>query len=217
MAILRNWLVALAATTAATLLCMAYVDRPAAEFFYLHVRESAIGDFIRTVFAPSLGVPVLAFLLIAWCALRRAMRAAVPGWMQTLLIYSWAIMLGVATERMLKHVFGRRIPREFIPDHDAYGFLWLHGHESTAFPSGTAIIGWSIATLLWLTAPKYRPIAIAFATLPCAAAIVIADHWVADVIAGAFIGTFLGWATLQLIGQPNSASESQVEGDNSAR
>jgi membrane-associated phospholipid phosphatase len=196
--ITRNWLVAFVVTVAATPLCMVYADRPAAEFFYRHVREAPSGHAVREIFAPAPAIVLVALLVLAASAIGRAVRGDVPGWAKTPLLYSWAILLGVATERILKHLFGRLSPQTFVVDHSA-GFLWFQGNESTAFPSGTAIVSLTIATLLWLTS-RWRTIAIALAGLPCLAVIINADHWISDVIAGAFVGTFLGWATLHLVG-----------------
>ncbi len=60
----RTWLFAFGATTVATLVCTAYVDRPIALFFDAHLRHTAAWGWISLALAP-LDLVVIAALLFS--------------------------------------------------------------------------------------------------------------------------------------------------------
>jgi membrane-associated phospholipid phosphatase len=93
---------------------------------------------------------------------------------------------------------------EFL-DTKASSFLFenkLGGPHWSSFPSGTATISAAIVATIWLIAPRLRLTCALLAGLVCAAVIVTNQHWVSDVIAGAFLGASIGWMTVALLGSP---------------
>jgi uncharacterized membrane protein len=81
---------------AAVALCVAYVDRPVAEFFDSHVRHTELWYYVDLFLAPFALVVVAAlFLLLAagvWVLSGRKLAA----WTSTPLLCSWSLMWGLA-------------------------------------------------------------------------------------------------------------------------
>jgi membrane-associated phospholipid phosphatase len=121
------------------------------------------------------------------------------SWTRTPLLGSWAAMWAIAADIILKHIFGRAWPDPtYIQDH-LYGFRLLHGSPHwNSFPSGTAAISAAIASVLWIEMQRSRLLAALIVILLCAAVVLTNYHWVGDVIAGVFLGTSIGWMTVQL-------------------
>ena len=65
----RRWQYALSVCVIAVVVCVMYVDRPAAEFFNMHVRHTGVWEWIGRLLAPFEVVPVAAlfFLLGSGC------------------------------------------------------------------------------------------------------------------------------------------------------
>jgi membrane-associated phospholipid phosphatase len=80
-----------------------------------------------------------------------------------------------------------------------YEFRLLHGSPYwDSFPSGTAAISAAIASVLWIKMPRWRAMSAVIVVLLCVAVVITNYHWVGDVIAGAFLGTSIGWMTVRL-------------------
>jgi membrane-associated phospholipid phosphatase len=75
----------------------------------------------------------------------------------------------------------------------------MHGGPHwQSFPSGTAAISAAIVSVLWTAIPRWRAIGVLSIALLCVAVVITNYHWVGDVIAGTFLGTSIGWMTVQL-------------------
>jgi membrane-associated phospholipid phosphatase len=194
----RNWLAALAVTTVAVIVCIAYIDRPVAEFFDVHLR-GAPRVWINRALAPVDLIVVMALLFLLACGMRVVFGGALAPWTRTPLLCCWAAMLATAAETIFKQLFGRGWPDPtYVRDH-VYGFHWLRGGPHwESFPSGTAAISFAVATVLWIAAPRWRAFAVAATSILCVAVVVINGHWVGDVIAGAFLGVTIGWITVAM-------------------
>jgi hypothetical protein len=197
---LRNWLIAGAATVVATLLCVFYVDRPLVEYFEIHLRHTEIWNVLHAALFAVVFVPVAAMVFLfacgAWVVSGRSLSrsARVP------LLCSWATMWALGAEAILKPIFGRGWPDPTYLREHLYAFRPLQGiHEHwNSFPSGTALVSWAIAAVLWNTVPALRFTAVAFVTVLCVVMVVMNLHWLGDMLPGIFLGASIGWMTARL-------------------
>jgi membrane-associated phospholipid phosphatase len=196
---LKSWLVAFALTVIAVAVCVAHVDRPVAEFLDQHVRHTIVWIWLERALAPLNFIVVAALLFLFACGIRAVSGGALGSWTRTPLLCSWATMWAIAAEIIFKRLFGRGWPDPTYIQDGFYGFHWLHGGAHwESFPSGTAATSVAIATVLWIVAPRWRSAGMLIAAALCAAVVVTNDHWVGDVIAGAFLGVSIGWMTVKL-------------------
>jgi membrane-associated phospholipid phosphatase len=195
----RKWLIAFASTAIAVVICDAYVDRPVANFFEQNVRHTIAWSWIERALSPLDYIVLAALMFLLVCGLRAMFGGALATWTHAPLLCSWAAMWAVAAQMIFKRVFGRGWPDPtYVQDH-LYGFHWLQGGlHWESFPSGTATISVAIASVIWIAAPRWRGAAALAASLLCIAVVVTNDHWVGDVLAGAFLGANIGWMTIAL-------------------
>ncbi|MBI5733880.1 MAG: phosphatase PAP2 family protein [Candidatus Kerfeldbacteria bacterium] len=69
---------------------------------------------------------------------------------------------------------------------------------SKSFPSDHATVAFLFAYLLSAHKKSYRPLALVLAVLVSWGRLAVGVHYLTDVLAGAFIGSLLGWGTRQL-------------------
>jgi membrane-associated phospholipid phosphatase len=200
----RCWLLALALCVLAVPVCMAYVDRPVADFLEAHFRHTEFWVWLNRALQP-LGIVVLgAFFFLFGCGVWTISGRKLPPWTEMPLLFSWSVIWAVATEFIFKRIFGRAWPDpSYVRDHH-YGFHWLHGTTHwDSFPSGTAAVSTAIVSMLWIVRPRWRAAGLLVLVLLSIAIVVGNYHWVSDVIAGAFLGVTIGWATPQLLSFQN--------------
>jgi len=195
----RTWLFAFAATIVLTLVCIAYVDRPVALFFDGHLRHTAAWGWLSRALAPLDLVVITALLFLFGCgAWVLSGRLLAPG-SRTPLLCSWAGMWATAADIIFKRIFGRAWPDPGYVQNRVYEFRLLHGGPHwESFPSGTAAISAAIASVLWIVMPRWRALSAFIVVLLCVTVVITNYHWVADVIAGTFLGTSIGWMTVHL-------------------
>ena len=195
----RSWLIAGAATVIATLLCIAYLDRPLAELFELHLRHTPVWNGLYVALLPLGLVPLAAVIYLFACGAWILSGRLLPRSTIAPLLCSWATVWAIAATVILKRTFGRGWPDpEYVRDH-LYGFHLLHGGAHwESFPSGTAAISCAIVSVLWILMPRRRTVCVLIVALLCAAVVVANFHWLSDVLAGAFLGSTVGWMTTQL-------------------
>lgn len=185
-------------------MCVAYVDRPIAEFFDAHFRHTEWWRYLDNFLAPLVWVVVAAlfFLLGAggWVISGRKLAA----WTTTPLLCSWSAIWGLAAQTIFKEIFGRAWPDPTYVQNHLYGFHFLHGGPHwSSFPSGTAVITTAIVSVVWIRRPRIRTrhlrtSAVLLAVALLSSVIVTNGHWVSDVIAGSFLGVSIGWMTVKL-------------------
>lgn len=208
----RRWLILLFLCVIAVFVCVGCVDRPAAEFFNAHLCHTPQAAWIESSFAPLVLIPAsaLLFLFAAGCWLLSGRQLG--RWAQKPLLCCWSTIWAMAAEFAGKELFGRGWPDPTYIEYHLYGFRFFHaGPQWTSFPSGTATITTALCTTIWLIAPRLRLPMLILPVLICVAVIVTNDHWIADVIAGAFLGTSIGWMTVRMLGsqvQPASSGNS---------
>jgi membrane-associated phospholipid phosphatase len=195
----RYWLRALALCAAAVGFCIAFVDRPLALFFDTHVRHTELWFWLDRGLRPfPLTIAVAAAFVFAcavWLISGRQLRA----WAEIPFLGSCSAIAAGAFDRILKRFFGRGwTDPTFIHDH-LYGFHLLHGERHwDAFPSGTAAVSVAILAVLWILKSRWRLPGMALVILLMAAVLITNYHWLSDVIAGTFLGGWIGWLTVRL-------------------
>ncbi len=196
----RNWLIAGAVTVIATLVCVAYIDRPLAEFFDLHVRHTVVWNGLYAALFPLGLVPVVAMLFLFGCGAWVLSGRSLPQSTWAPMLCSWATMWAIAVETILKRIFGRGWPDPtYLQDH-LYGFHLLQGgHEHwNSFPSGTALVSCSLAAMLWHAMPSWRVPVVVLVVMLCSAIVLTNLHWLGDLLPGIFLGSSMGWMTVRL-------------------
>jgi membrane-associated phospholipid phosphatase len=108
---------------------------------------------------------------------------------------------------ILKRAFGRSDVQMWTgstPEEGHLGihsFHFLHGNPQRFddFPSGTTTIATAIIAVVWILAPRLRILCL-LALVGISIGLVITNsHFVADVIAGIFVGWSIGWMTVRLL------------------
>ena len=195
----QTWLFAFGATTVVVVVCIAYVDRPVALFFDGHLRRTAAWVWLSRALAPLDLVVIMALLFLLGCGVWVLSGRLLGPWTQTPLLCSWAGMWATAADIIFKHIFGRAWPDPAYIQNRVYEFRLLHGGPHwDSFPSGTAAISAAIAAVLWIKMRRWRAISTVIVVLLCVAVVIANYHWVGDAIAGAFLGTSIGWMAVEL-------------------
>jgi membrane-associated phospholipid phosphatase len=197
----RRLLLALALCAISILVCISYVDRPAAEFFHAHVRPYAVWTWLNGLLAPLVVIPVVALLFQFGVGLWLLCGRRLASWTSTPLLFSSGTIWAIAAEFVFKQLFGRGSPDPTYLANHLYGFRFLHAAEGwRSFPSGTATIALTIAAIACLRLPRWRVTVSILAGLACIAVTITNGHWVSDVIAGMFLGACIGWMTVTISG-----------------
>jgi len=196
----RDWLWACALSVVAVGLCVAYVDRQLAQWLDVHVRHTDFWTALNLALYPFLLVVPAALFFLLGCGVSLISGRSLRPWTALPILCSWAAMWAVASEIILKRIFGRGwVDPTFVRDH-LYGFHFLHGETHwDAFPSGTATVSFAILSVLWILKPRWRTAGTATVVLLSAAVVIGNYHWLSDVIAGAFLGVTIGWETVALL------------------
>ncbi|HTI00194.1 MAG TPA: phosphatase PAP2 family protein [Acidisoma sp.] len=175
-----------------------FLDRPVA--FLMHRL------FHRSLFFVPLIGPAQLALSLAPPALAVATIAGGMGWRPdrrgwTGIICALAVTIAIAFKNELKYLFGRVWPETWTNKnpsliHDGvYGFFPMHGGDGWAsFPSGhTAAIG-AVAGVLWWRAPELRWLWALLILMTAVGLLGGNYHFLADIIAGGYLGFGIGWA-----------------------
>jgi membrane-associated phospholipid phosphatase len=108
-----------------------------------------------------------------------------------LLVFYAVAISGLAAD-LLKYLFPRARPGIYL-DGGSYGFHifpLLHGwdHGWNSFPSGHAATAFSAAAAFSILFPRFRFLFYGVAALIAFSRVAVAEHYVSDIIAGAFLG-----------------------------
>jgi membrane-associated phospholipid phosphatase len=207
----RRFLPALALCAGSVLVCVYYLDRPAAEYFNAHVRPFAVWTWLNRLLAPLIVIPVAALFFQFAAGLWLLLGRRLASWTQATLLYSSGAIWALSAEFILKQIFGRGSPNPTYLVNHLYGFRFLSASEGwSSFPSGTATIALTIVTITWLRLPQWRVAVSILAGLACIGVTVTNVHWVSDVIAGMFLGTSVGWMTVAISAAGTSAASTKM-------
>lgn len=208
--LLLRTVAALTLTAGLSLLCVLFVDRPAASFLHEY---SAVGSDLwqlgprwsdRLKYFSALAI----FFVVVWRVWKKG------GRVQAVLLAMAANLIVVtALKDGLKWAFGRYWPETWTHGnpswiaHGAYGFHPFHGGIAYAsFPSGHAAVVFSVAAILWIGCPRGRWCYAAVCGALCIALAGMNYHFVSDVLGGAAIGWITGvyMARLFRLDQPRT-------------
>ena len=196
----RRSLVWLAVCILAVILCMAYIDRPVADFVQEHLHRrvlvACMDGFLYL--AP---LALLLALLLLFAAGYSAFRGQKLGsWAQTPLLCSWSGVWALSVEVVLKRIVGRSsVDPNYIVGH-YYGFQPFHGVGSyESFPSGTTAVAAALLAVAWLRFPSLRGVWVLLLLLTAFALVATHSHWVSDIIGGGFLGFLVGSMTTRLL------------------
>jgi hypothetical protein len=160
------------------------LDQPIHDYMVDHQSTAAtdVADVAKT-FHEAEGTLAISGALMAGGLILRDMKIAQTG-MQVLVSYGLTSGMMIAT----KWAFGRSRPSQ-TPD-DNTGFDWFDGTENSAFPSGAAVVTFSLATTLAdaIGHPAATVVLYTGATLNAWARVYADRHWFSDVALGALYG-----------------------------
>ena len=132
-------------------------------------------------------------LLMAALAIIRIVRGSLPDYSKAVFVACGASLLAfILNDYTLKIIFGRYNPHVFFTIQPDRLFNFMHGNQTSAFPSGHMVMATAFAAVLVRAYFRTWPL---FAGLLGLAAIllVLGDwHFLSDVIAGIFVGGTVG-------------------------
>ncbi|HUK59582.1 MAG TPA: phosphatase PAP2 family protein [Stellaceae bacterium] len=201
---LRRFALLLGLDALAIVASYAWLDRPAARFFATIGPAWDTAFSFITKFGVSTGYLVIAALLAAGFAFSarrttdpaRKRRHGQEAWRASFVFVTVA-GAGLIGD-ILKPVFGRARPRLFLND-GIFGFTWHGAHAAYwSFPSGHAITIVSLAAALFVIERRLWSIYVAAAFLVMASRVVLDQHYVSDLVAGAFLAGTATWLAATL-------------------
>jgi membrane-associated phospholipid phosphatase len=202
-----RWAIAFSALCLICIISFLFFDRPVALWMNGY-RDSAINMFFRAItrFGQSEWYLVPGFLTFM------VFRKHMPDIsMAGLFLFSAVAISGLAAD-LLKYLLPRARPGVFFHE-GMYGFRitpLLHGwdHDWNSFPSGHSATAFSAAAVFSILFPKFRVIFFCIAVLISFSRVAVSEHYVSDVIAGAFLG--IGTAVLILNRYSSRNSDEQA-------
>ncbi len=182
LAVRRGVVVLWAVAASLSLVCMAFLDGRIAE-----AADALPGGVYRVAQTKSdwltLGyvwpVIVLSALICVWGGLRDAAR-----WLMFAILAS---LLSGAVVNVIKFVVGRQRP--FVRPHEPLQFeVFSTAYKFNSFPSGHSSDAAVWATVIALTCPRLRGVALVLAMVFASTRVVIDAHWLSDVLMGLTVG-----------------------------
>jgi len=173
-----------------------FVDYPLAlAVARLHLAQS-------TLQGPAVQLPVMIVLAAAGVAAGvtyLVRKKPIPKWATAAMLAGLSLLGSVVLVAfVLKPLFGRAGPGEFLAHCDT-GFFWFDRNgEHRSFPSGHSSQAAALLSVLWLLYPRWRW-AYAGAFVVLAAALIVGEwHFLGDILAGGLIGAAGGTLAVQL-------------------
>lgn len=200
---LRSWALAGAGCLTAVPVSVEFVDRPVARFAHAHLGGPV---FLALTRIPE-AFPALAAALVVVLGLAVVLRGRLTGPARAALVAAVGFILAIAIKDQLKFAFGRTWPETFVNHNPsfigsgAYGFHPFHGGPGWAsFPSGHMTAIASVAAVLWVYLPRLRALWAALVASVAAGLLGMDYHFVADILAGTFLGAAVGAGTARACG-----------------
>jgi membrane-associated phospholipid phosphatase len=193
----RNWTLAFLGTAAAVVACYLWLDRPIALLVHAEFQQYKL--FEKLTYIPDAIVP-LALLGLGLIGLLGLHGRSLSKATTVILLSGISLAVSQAIKDQLKFAFGRTWPDTWIRNNPSlirdhvFGFFPFHGGPGYAsFPSGHTTAICSVIAVLWLCYPRFRAV-YALCIAAVAIGLIGADfHFVSDVIAGAYLGSLVGW------------------------
>lgn len=160
-----------------------WLDRPVTDFF-LDLRESMLYQIFKQITRLGESQWYLAGGLLLWLFYRKKDPLNAGG---GLLLLSSVALSGIIAYT-LKSLLGRARPRLF-DHHQIYGFDFFHlEYAWQSFPSGHSATALGAASAMALIFPRYKIFFYIVGGIVAASRIILAQHWLSDVIAGSILG-----------------------------
>ncbi len=198
-----RWGIVTAAAVLATAIAYAAVDRPVATLAHDRWHRPDFGvdlTYLANPWLPIAGVVLLAGGVAFLCGWRPGPRG------RTALAAAVAVLAARVVADELKWAFGRPWPETWIDRNPSwigthtFGMFPFHGGRGFAsFPSGHTIDMAAPAAVLARLAPRLWPLAAALVVAVGTGLVVSDFHFVSDVLAGAYVGTVVGYGVMALI------------------
>ncbi len=179
---LRRFTLGAVGAAAMVALSIAWLDRPLA--LYFAGTSAGVTRFFRVV--TQFGVSTFYLVAAAAIALGCAARGRWLPARRAAFVFVAVAGAGLAGD-ILKPVFGRARPVLLLRQ-GIFGFTWHGAHaDYWSFPSGHVITITALAGALWVIERRGWPLYLAGAVLVAASRIVLDEHYLSDVLAGAFL------------------------------
>ena len=105
----------------------------------------------------------------------------------------WSVIASGVVVNILKVFFARHRPLALFND-NLYGLTWFdRGYIVTSFPSGHTTTVFSVFILLILIFPRYKVWFLVVAMIIASTRVVLAAHYLSDVVAGGLLGSFVAY------------------------
>lgn len=194
-----GWFSALITTSLVVAISYQWLDRPIALFLHRPRLRSPDSWWALLTNIPNPLIPVAVVALLA-LGLRALVERPLPGYQVVVIVCSISVIVTELIKDKLKFLFGRSWPESWMGNNPSfirdgvYEFHFMQGGSVfSAFPSGHMATSCAALAVLWLGYPRFRLLYL-LAGFGVGAGLVGANyHFLSDVIAGAFLGTSVGW------------------------
>ncbi|HEU5220153.1 MAG TPA: phosphatase PAP2 family protein, partial [Gemmatimonadales bacterium] len=172
-----------------TLLCIRFVDRPAATYLQHAAYATPLFQVALHIFPILLTAGACLLVLLLGFGAATLAGWSLRPWMSVVLLASGAAAGGCLVAELLKYIIGRSQVYPAYLVHGLYRFSPFHGRpDFGAFPSATAAVSSAALTVLWISWPRGRPAYGAIVGIILAALLITNAHWVSDLLGGCRIG-----------------------------
>jgi len=182
-----------------------YVDHPVAEFLEKSFRHTTAGVWIEKIFLHADVLVLIPFVFMLGCGVWVMSGRNLAAWAERVMVCCWSMVFALLVTLVLKQFFGRTACEVWVfkrTDFSISGFEDFHilhgGAGQQGFPSGTASITAAVGSVLWMQSVRMRPVVVLLAVLPIAI-VSVNYHFVADIVAGGFLGVTIGMMTVRLL------------------
>lgn len=182
-------------------LCVLYVDIPVAVFvrdhLYANRQWSSVTSNIPDLLLTLVIVSMLGSLVIYLARRRKGINDALT---QLALEVMWAAPASYLAKALLKIAFGRWNTRHWLQNPEPYGFHFFQRLDGAdAFPSGHMVVIVTLFAAAWRFYPWTRPIGLLAGLLLAVLLVATNYHFVADVVAGVYIGMLVEIVVFHLV------------------
>jgi membrane-associated phospholipid phosphatase len=193
----RRWLIVVAVCAAAVVVCMAYVDRPVADYVHTHLSQTALFAWTSRALGLLAVALIPAVVVLVAAGVRVLGGRPIPVWGQLPLVMSMSAAWALAAALVMKHLIGRSSPYPWYVERHVYAFHPVsNAAEFAAFPSATTAVTAAWLAVVWIRAPRLRVAGAGLLALIAVALVLTNSHWLSDVIGGGVVGASVGWLTV---------------------
>jgi membrane-associated phospholipid phosphatase len=207
-----SWLIALALVALAVVVSYVWLDWAIADWVHAHkavYRSRDIFEPLTHIPDPFIPIGAAAFFVFGL----RAIAGAPPRKLYDVIVACGiSVVMAETIKNGLKWFFGRPWPETWRNNNSSwignrdYAFHWFHGGgEFSSFPSGHTTATFAVLSVLWICYPRLRVLYVLAAFAVIAGLVGANFHFLGDTIAGAFLGSTIGWITVNLLNRMSSA------------